>query len=165
MVKTKMERYLRYVPTKFCVVSGSAISKLSRLNAFDGALKRAGIADCNLVQVSSVIPENAKLVKLPKLPPGTILFTTFAKMEGDSGRIGAGVAWSWGNKKSGARHGIVVEAIGSDAESIKIKLNERLRGMADTRGLKLEKPIMRVECVDVPQGRFGCAFSALIFLP
>ncbi|RLE62002.1 MAG: hypothetical protein DRJ38_10435, partial [Thermoprotei archaeon] len=36
-------------PRKFFVVKGSGLSKTSKLNAFDAALKRAGISHCNLV--------------------------------------------------------------------------------------------------------------------
>ncbi|HDM88656.1 MAG TPA: pyruvoyl-dependent arginine decarboxylase, partial [Candidatus Bathyarchaeota archaeon] len=38
------------IPKEFFVTGGKAIGRLSELNAFDNALKDAGIANCNLVE-------------------------------------------------------------------------------------------------------------------
>lgn len=46
------------------LVASIAYSDTSRLNAFDRALRNAGIQDCNLVKVSSVIPRGAVYVDL-----------------------------------------------------------------------------------------------------
>ncbi|HSV42692.1 MAG TPA: pyruvoyl-dependent arginine decarboxylase, partial [Methanomassiliicoccales archaeon] len=53
---------MNLVPKKFFVTSGSAVSKVSDLNAFDQALMKAKIGELNLVSVSSVLPVGAKKV-------------------------------------------------------------------------------------------------------
>ncbi|MFQ6085669.1 MAG: pyruvoyl-dependent arginine decarboxylase [Candidatus Bathyarchaeia archaeon] len=158
--------YPKLIPQKFCVVSGSATSKLSPLNAFDLALQRAGIANCNIVRVSSIIPPTATLTKLPKsLTPGTILFTTMAKMMGKGEIIGTGIAWSWGTTESGERYGIIAEAQGRDVGSLEEELIDRLKAMASARGLKLGALNVSKEIIEIPEDHYGCSFSALIFLP
>ncbi|HID90476.1 TPA: pyruvoyl-dependent arginine decarboxylase [Candidatus Bathyarchaeota archaeon] len=154
-----------FVPTRFCVVSGSAASELSYLNAFDEALQRAGIANCNLVRVSSIIPPDARQVSLPEIPPGTVLLAVYVTMQGSEGRIGTGIAWGWGTAKNGMRYGIVSEGKGRDPRLLTDGLLKKLRVMAKVRGLDLEEPRTRVECIDVPRGYYGCSFSALLFLP
>ena len=52
-----------FLPKKFFITVGSAVSHVSPLNAFDAALVKAGIAQCNLVPVSSIIPPDAEKVK------------------------------------------------------------------------------------------------------
>ena len=52
------------IPTKFFVTSGKAVSKVSDLNAFDEALQNAGLAEQNIVSVSSVLPVGIKPVRL-----------------------------------------------------------------------------------------------------
>ena len=42
------------MPRKFFVTSGTALSDISEMNAFDQALVEAGIAEANLVPVSSI---------------------------------------------------------------------------------------------------------------
>jgi len=49
------------IPKEFFVTSAKATSPVSELNAFDLALKNAGIAQCNIVPVSSILPENMVL--------------------------------------------------------------------------------------------------------
>lgn len=46
----------------FSLVKGEGRSATSELNAFDNALLDAGINDCNLVKISSVIPYGAKYI-------------------------------------------------------------------------------------------------------
>lgn len=154
-----------FVPSRFCVISGSAVSRLSSLNAFDSALQKAGIENCNLVSVTSIIPSDAKQVNLPKMLPGTVVFAVYIAMEGTGGEVGTGIAWGWGTTKEGGRLGIVAEAKGKDPGSLESELIDKLNAMARIRGLKLEKPEIRIEFIDVPTGHYGCSFSALVFLP
>ncbi len=54
-----------------------------KLNSFEYALRNAGIAKFNLVQVSSILPPNCKFVSKKKgrscLHPGQILFTVMSR--------------------------------------------------------------------------------------
>ena len=71
------------IPKEFFVTSGRATSPVSGLNAFDLALKNAGIAQCNLVPVSSILPPECKERKWRKLPAGAITHAVVARMGGD----------------------------------------------------------------------------------
>lgn len=56
-----------------------------RLQAFEMALRDAGIQACNLVSVSSILPPNCKILPkqegLKELSPGQVTFVVMARME------------------------------------------------------------------------------------
>jgi len=88
-----------FLPKKFFITSGVATSSVSPLNAFDGALAQAKIDQCNLVNVSSILPADAIMVDYEEIPAGTITFAVMARMDGDPGEtIGAGCCLGLGNK-------------------------------------------------------------------
>ncbi|MFQ6065252.1 MAG: pyruvoyl-dependent arginine decarboxylase, partial [Candidatus Bathyarchaeia archaeon] len=122
------------IPKEFFVTSGKAISPVSQLNAFDHALQNAGIAQCNLVQVSSILPPECKEGKLKEIPAGSIIHAVAARMDGTEGMtISAGIAWAW--EKNG-RYGLVAEAHGQmDQQSLKVTLEWKIREMAKARGI------------------------------
>src|SRR2546425_6494063 len=81
------------LPTKFFVTSGKAVSKVSDLNAFDEALQNAGLAEQNIVSVSSVLPIGIKAVRRRDLPMGAITHCVLAQQRGGEGEtISAGIA-------------------------------------------------------------------------
>lgn len=151
------------IPKEFFVTSGKAISPVSQLNAFDRALKNAGIAQCNLVQVSSILPPGCKEGKLRKIPAGSIIHTVMAKMDGTEGMtISAGIAWAWEKKR---KYGLVAEAHGQmDQKSLKVTLDWKLREMAKTRGIEIGEISCRTQVLTVPLENYGCAIAALIYL-
>jgi len=149
------------IPKAFFVTGGKAIGKISSLNAFDLALKNAGIANCNLVSVSSIIPPNCEEVPPQEIPTGSITYAVIAKAEGRRGVIGAGIAW--GIAEEG--YGVVAEAYGSmDENALKETLEKRILEMANIRGIKLRKIKYKIESLDVPEGNYGCAVAALVYL-
>lgn len=150
------------IPKAFFVTGGKAIGKVSKMNAFDLALKNAGIANCNLVKVSSIIPPNCKETPPKKIPVGSITYAVISKADGREGRISAGIAWGFATEKN---FGIVAEAYGSINESITRRiLNERIQEMANTRRINLCNVKYRIETLDVPKGCYGCAVVALVYL-
>lgn len=154
---------------RFFVVSGKGVSGISKLNAFDRALFDAGISQCNLVPVSSILPENAKQIKPAAIKPGTITFTVLSRKDGGVGeKIGAGIGWGFCTDSRGKEtHGIVVEDGGFKSkklirEDIKLKLQD----MAEVRGMKLTKYDMKIEYLDIiPEGFYGSVIAALIYVP
>jgi len=76
------------LPKEFFITSGKAVSPVSELNAFDQALKKAGIDQCNLVPVSSILPPGCKERKWKKIPAGTITFGVIARKEGENFAMG-----------------------------------------------------------------------------
>lgn len=151
------------IPKKFFVTGGKAISQVSELNAFDLALKGAGIAQCNLVSVTSILPPKCKETKQKEIPIGSITHTVIAKMTGNgkTKKIAAGIAWAWEKNR---KYGIVAEAHGRmDKGALKEKLEWRIREMAKIRGIEIGETKYRTEVLMVPKGNYGCAIAALVY--
>lgn len=72
------------VPEKIFFSTGAGIHK-ERLASFEVALRDAGIASCNLVHVSSIIPPNCVLISrekgLKELKPGQIIFCVMSRID------------------------------------------------------------------------------------
>ena len=73
---------LNLIPSKVFFTKGVGRHK-SQLGSFERALRDAGIAQFNLVEVSSIFPPNAEIVEreegLKFLKPGQIVFVVMAK--------------------------------------------------------------------------------------
>ena len=151
------------VPREFFLTSGRGTSSISPMNAFDKALLEAGIAQCNLVPVSSIIPPNCKERRWKRIGPGAITPVIMAKAVGEPGEtIGTGLAWAW--EKEG-RFGVVAEVYGHyDRKALRSALEARVREMGAIRGIELGEPSYRLEVMKVPQGVYGCVLVALVFV-
>jgi len=152
----------------FFVVSGSGVSRTSGLMAFDKALAEAGIAQCNLVSVSSILPLNAKAVKPAGIKPGSITFTVLARADGVQGEeITAGIAWAHCKSRGEETYGIVAEDHGNKSKGecerdLKTKIGE----MAEARKMTLVKYDSKIATLkEVPANSFGCVVSALVYVP
>ena len=152
------------VPKEFFVTSGKACSPTSELNAFDEALKNAGIAQCNLVPVTSILPKGCIQRESIAIPVGAITYTVIAKMDGTEGQnIGAAIAWSW-DKKS--RSGIVAESHGFMEEDALLEIAEwKIKEMAKIREMEIRKINYKYETMQVPMDNYGCVVAALVFSP
>jgi arginine decarboxylase len=155
-----------WVPKRFFVTSGVATGAGSELNAFDMALRDAGITDLNLVGVSSIIPVGAEEVQPIQIPKGAITFCVMARMAGEEGtRVGAGLAWAWGTDAAGERFGIVAEHHGRELPSeIESIVRADLLGMAEAREMVMENVHTTVESIICRDGH-GCAVVALVYAP
>ncbi len=152
-------------PTKFFTTSGKGLSDVSEINAFDAALRDAGIGDYNLVPVSSIIPLDAEEVEPVELPPGSIVFVVMAKRFGKSGKISAGIAWAQGLDEKGRRYGCVIESNNSgDGEELRRELDRKLEDLCRRRGIRPDKRGFKVESIEVPEGKFGCVVAAVVLL-
>lgn len=76
--------YSAFVPQRVFFTKGVGRHK-EKLTSFEEALRNAGIARCNLVQVSSILPPGAKMISrdegLSILRSGQITFTVMARIE------------------------------------------------------------------------------------
>jgi arginine decarboxylase len=152
----------------FFVVSGRGVSKTSSLMAFDKALAEAGISQCNLVSVSSILPSGAKAVKPVEIKPGSITFTVLARADGVQGEeVTAGVAWACCKCRGKETYGIVAEDHGNKSKGecerdLKVKIQE----MAEVRKMTIIKYDSKIVTIkEVPENSFGCAVAALIYVP
>lgn len=151
------------LPREYFLTSGRGTSSVSPMNAFDRALMEAGIANCNLLPVSSIIPPNCKERRWKRLEVGAITPVIMARAIGKSGEtIGAGLAWGWEKER---RIGLVAEVYGHyDRKALQLALDARIKEMAEARGIELEDVKKRLEVMKVPQGMYGCVLTALVFV-
>ena len=152
------------IPKEFFVTSGKATSAISELNAFDLALKNAGIAQCNLVSVSSVLPPGCKEIEWKQMPTGAITHAVVARMNAEGEAIiGAGIVWAWEEDK---KYGIVAETYGyTNKKALEKTLQWKIREMAKIRELEIGKINYRMETLKVPAKNYGCVIAALIYIP
>ncbi|UCD73433.1 MAG: pyruvoyl-dependent arginine decarboxylase [Candidatus Bathyarchaeota archaeon] len=152
------------IPQAFFVTSGKAFSPISELNAFDLALKRAGIAQCNLVPVSSILPAGCIEKRRTKIPVGSITHAVIARMDGNEGTtIGAAIAWCREKEEKG---GIVAEAHGyMDRASLREIAEWKIMEMAKIREIKVNTIHYQIETLRVPMDNYGCVLASLVFLP
>ena len=75
---------LAFVPTRVFFTTGRGVHEEQRV-AMQHALRRAGVGDCNLVKVSSVIPPRCRVIPRREgvrlLRPGNIVFAVIAMGE------------------------------------------------------------------------------------
>lgn len=151
------------LPKKFFVTSGSAISSVSDLNAFDKALIKAGIAELNLVAVSSILPEGIEEINKMSVPEGSIVHCVLSQMRGGEGElISAGIAYGF---RSDGKGGYVSEGhIHGSKSSLEGALTSRIEEMAKLRGVRIERVKRVVEEVRIPVAKYGACISALVYL-
>ena len=152
------------IPKKFFVTSGKAISKVSEINAFDLALREAGIAKCNLVPVSSILPNGCREIVPEDIPVGSITYVVLAKMEcSKEKQISAGIAWVWEKYE---KFGLVMEAHGyGDQNKLKKTLEKMIKEMAKIRNIEISNIDYRVDSTNIPPHAHGCVLAALVFIP
>jgi len=150
------------IPKEFFTTSGKATSPVSELNAFDLALKKAGIAHCNLVPVSSILPQGCKQSKRRKIPVGAITYAVIARMDGEEGTtIGAGITWAWEKNR---KYGIVAEVHGyMDSKTLRETLEWKIKEMAKIREIEIDKINYRTEVLRVPMDNYGCVIASLVY--
>ncbi len=73
-----------FIPTKVFFTRGVGIHR-QKLQSYEMALRKAGVAHLNLVQVSSILPPRAVIVSRPRglkaLSPGQIIFVVQARAD------------------------------------------------------------------------------------
>ena len=150
----------------FFVVSGVGLSKTSKLNAFDNALLDAGISQCNLVPVSSILPKKARQIRPIVIEPGSITFTVLARRDGNPGEsISTGLGWAFCVDNDGKdTYGIVVEDEGLEGEDgIRLEIKLRLTEMVENRKMRIKEQDMKVSQIQIPEGNYGSVIVALIY--
>lgn len=134
---------------------GRAVTPLA---AFDDALRSAGVADFNLIRLSSVIPPRS--VVRPTVPQdqlvggfGDALYCVYAAAwasQPDT-EVWAGVGWSRHRDGSGA--GLFAEHIGVSEADVRDQLDRTLGAMAAGRGDAFQyegEVLSRARCDDQP---------------
>jgi len=167
---------IKILPRHYFVVSGTALSSVSALNAFDGALKTAGMHNLNLVKVSSILPKGVTRLELTEeeaanfFEAGEVVFTVQASVirRGEK-YLSAGLIWGEGF----GTNGFVIEHTLSRPPRAAPTTEAPRKQMVDSlvsmfqegvhiRGTKTKEPEFKMTEIHVPKGMYGCALVSLI---
>lgn len=144
---------------KIYVTSGIGYGA-TKLAAFDEALSKSGIANFNLLRLSSVIPPNTEIVALDGSIPryegsewGDRLYTVYAEMRVDTPgqEAWAGVGWvQFGDDK----RGLFVEHEGHSEQEVRADIEKSLKGLLknrnNTNDLEIKMLVIGAKCQDQP---------------
>jgi len=160
------------IPKAFFITSGVGMAH-DQDAAFDLALQDAGIGECNLVEVSSILPAKAEEIDKMSCTPGEITFCVLSRMAGKSGElIGAGVGYGWLRDSTNSPvFGIICEHHGHHSRDyLTLKIKNKLKTMAGSRNrnkdkeLKLDLKRIEVKTAVVEEHKFGSVVAALVFV-
>lgn len=124
----------------------------TKLSAFDAALSHSGIANYNLIYLSSVIPENAKIkihdskgIPRNEMPGkwGDRLYVVMAekRINTANAEAWAGIGWVQ-DKKTGK--GLFVEHTGSSKGEVKRDIEQTIEALMATRNVNFGKIQMKI---------------------
>lgn len=149
------------VPKEAALVAADADGPFE-LVAFDNALRKAGIAELNLVTVSSIWPIGCKIVKMPKLEPGTVAPVVMSKIS--SSTPGQKIAAALGVAIGGASHGMISEYhdIGVTKKTAGQTAEAMVRYMMEKRGLEPTK-VTSISAGHIVESH-GAALAAVVFI-
>ena len=155
-----------YDASKFLVARATGTSKISRINAMDSAMIKAGVGDFNLIKVSSILPKGIRRVSGLEQHIGAFRTCVLASSEGRGEHLVAGLAYGF---RSDGRGGYVAELTASGAEvdldPFEDKLKESLLSMGKERGIEMIDVETMCTDVKVEPDVYGCALAILVYLP
>lgn len=121
----------------------------TELSAFDSALFTAGVANFNLIPLSSVIPEAAKVIehneKIPKIEGGwgDKLYVVKADYRTSVPGVEAWAGVGWVQDKTTGR-GLFVEHEGENREQVERQITNSLEALMETRDIDFGEIHMKV---------------------
>lgn len=150
---------------KINISSGTGVGP-TQLSAFDAALVNAGVANFNLICLSSVIPPESTIT-VNEHPQevsggwGDRLYIVMAQMRTSerNREAWAGIGWMQ-DEESGK--GLLVEHEGHTEEEVRVDIENSLQALAQNRNMKFGPVSMRVigkKCISLPV----CALVVAVF--
>jgi arginine decarboxylase len=139
------------------VTAGSGTGKTA-LAAFDKALFEAGIANYNLIKLSSVIPPNTTIITdkghdKKENEYGHRLYVVIAEAYSEKPGEEAWSGLGWVHHSDNSGKGLFVEHIGQSKEEVEDQITKSLNSMAvyrpEERG-KINMKVCGVNCIDDP---------------
>ena len=144
-------------PTKFTLVAGDAEGPVE-LNAFDAALLKAGIANVNLLKISSILPPGAEYCEKLEIPEGSLVPAAYGTIV--SGEPGDHIAAAVAAGRSRNGYGVIMEFAGrATREEAATQVEKMVEYAFRLRGVPLDE--VMVKSVDHVVERLGCAFAAV----
>ena len=146
-------------------VAGAVGRGPTTLSAFDAALVAAGVADRNLIYLSSVLPPASSVEPVDRIrhPPGgwgDRLYCVIAQSRTDEPGTHAWAGIGWAQDASG--RGLLVEHHADDEPSLRKLVNSSLDGLSRNRGVSFPERGIEVaggECAGAPV----CALVVAVF--
>ena len=148
------------MPTRYFLASGAS-DGYTPLNAFDGALLKAGIGNTNIIKMSSIVPPHCKLVAPIPLPPGALVPAAYAALTSDvpGEIISAGIAVALPEDEN--QNGLIMEY---SAKGKQRKIEETVRNMAvegmKVRGWKIKD--LKSIVIEHKIKKIGAALAAVV---
>jgi arginine decarboxylase len=138
----------------------------TELSAFDQALVHAGVANYNLIYLSSVLPPDSK-VSIQEKPEqlagtwGDRLYVVMAqkRISQRNQEAWAGIGWMQDPK---TKRGLLVEHEGHSETEVRADIHHSLIALGRNRGMEFGIPYMHVvgtRCIDLP----ACALVVAVF--
>jgi len=148
---------------KIYVTSGTG-EGLTDISALDAALMKAGIANYNLIYLSSVIPEGSR-IEIKKLKPkkaeyGKKLYVVIARRDQDTSGKEAWAGLGWSQDRIG--RGLFVEHKSESKEAVIRLIRNSLKDMKKLRSYKygrINYSVIGIKCKNKPV----CAVVAAIY--
>jgi arginine decarboxylase len=138
----------------------------TELSAFDQALVHAGVANYNLIYLSSVLPPDSQVVVTERPEPiagnwGDRLYVVMAQKRTSqrNAEVWAGIGWMQDPK---TKQGLLVEHEGHSEDEVRADISHSLTALARNRHMEFGTPRMRVvgtKCTDLPT----CALVVAVF--
>jgi arginine decarboxylase len=130
-------------------VSSGSGSGPTGLAAFDAALRSAGVADLNLIRLSSVIPPGSTLTQVTgdgqlRGNHGDRLYCVYAEAYASSPGEEAWAAIGWSRRGDGSGEGLFVEHHGGSGAEVERDVRLTLDSMSVGRGGDFGRPEMTV---------------------
>ncbi len=136
------------------VRAGSGTGR-TRLSAFDRALQEAGVADLNLITLSSVIPEHSTVVQVREPLDAEhgdrlwcVLASAGAEQHGEV--VWAGLGWA---RDRHTTRGVFVEHHSGSEEALRAQITLSLEDLCVTRGwddVETSMAVASAHCIDDP---------------
>lgn len=121
----------------------------TKLSAFDAALNHAGVANYNLIRLSSVIPPSSEIIvhdgPIPKIPGqwGDRLYVVMAEERVDTPNTEAWAGIGWVQEKDSGR-GLFVEHQGKSQKYVEESIRQSLNALMATRNVDFGEIHMKV---------------------
>jgi len=147
-------------PVRFKLVAGTAEGR-HKLTAFDHAILQAGVGNCNLIKVSSILPPGCRLDPGLVLPPGALVPIAygFATSSVPGTTISAAVAV--GIPADEDSYGVIMEHSGeADREVVEAEVSAMVEEAFAFRQLPLKEIMVASSQHTVEY--LGCAFAGVV---
>lgn len=149
---------MKTIPELYLIGAAAAEGEHT-LTAFDAALLKIGIGDCNLVRVSSILPPGCREVKEGfRFPNGAMVPTVYGAAT--SSTPGELVAAAVGIGFSQDSFGVIMEHSGRlSAEEARGQIEEMIREAFEIRGIELKG--MKIKSIEHRVEKAGAAVAAV----